>query len=204
MFSVMVGERIRMRRQELSLKQKELAELLYVTPQAISKWERGESSPDISHLPRLASILNTTSDWLLGSELQEYMRSVYLFSDFTDNEIRLFLPNFEKILIRSGDYIYNCGSKPDDGFYIIESGTVEITHERHPSFRLTKGKSFSDCSSLDSGACITNACAVEDTVIFKVTNSAICAFVKAYPSTGAKLYFNSLKCTVKYLRALCS
>ena len=49
--------------------QKELAEKLYVTESAVSKWERGLSYPDITILQNLCAVLQVTEHELLtGSE----------------------------------------------------------------------------------------------------------------------------------------
>ncbi|UVI28758.1 helix-turn-helix domain-containing protein [Paenibacillus spongiae] len=48
--------------------QAELAALLNVSHQAVSKWERGESLPDIGMLPGLAKLLDITVDELLNGE----------------------------------------------------------------------------------------------------------------------------------------
>lgn len=53
-------------RKENKLTQEELAKKLGITYQAVSKWETEQSMPDISVLPNLASILNTSVDKLLG------------------------------------------------------------------------------------------------------------------------------------------
>ena len=60
------GERIRARRKELGMTQAQLAEKLYISNKAVSKWETGESNPDIALLPRLAEILEMSTDELLG------------------------------------------------------------------------------------------------------------------------------------------
>ena len=51
--------------------QEELATRLGVTPQAISKWERGLSLPDLDLLNNLCTILNCSSDYLIGTNSQE-------------------------------------------------------------------------------------------------------------------------------------
>lgn len=48
--------------------QAELAQLLNVSHQAVSKWERGESLPDIGLLPLVAKQLDVTIDELLHGE----------------------------------------------------------------------------------------------------------------------------------------
>lgn len=63
-----IGERIRQRRRKLGLTQNALAELLRVSPQAISKWERGKNAPDITLLPTLAKALGLSIDSLLGND----------------------------------------------------------------------------------------------------------------------------------------
>lgn len=53
----MIGERITEARKKKSISQAGLADLLFISPQAVGKWERGESMPDIITLNRLAEIL---------------------------------------------------------------------------------------------------------------------------------------------------
>lgn len=62
------GEVIYKRRRELELTQNQLAKLLNISFQAVSKWENGTAYPDIGMLPKLAAALHTTVDALLGYE----------------------------------------------------------------------------------------------------------------------------------------
>lgn len=63
------GAYILKRRRELGMTQRELAERLYVTESAVSKWERGLSYPDITLLQNICSILQVSEHELLsGSE----------------------------------------------------------------------------------------------------------------------------------------
>ena len=50
------------------LTQEDVAEYLGITAQSVSKWERGESCPDITFLPALANIFETSVDLLLGMD----------------------------------------------------------------------------------------------------------------------------------------
>lgn len=59
-----VGERISQLRNEQHISQGELAQLLDVTRQAVSKWENDLSSPDTLNLIRLASVLDTDVEYL--------------------------------------------------------------------------------------------------------------------------------------------
>lgn len=55
-------------RKKHNLSQEELAGMLGVSRQAVSKWERSESSPDTDNLIELAKIYNITLDELLNGE----------------------------------------------------------------------------------------------------------------------------------------
>ena len=66
-----MGNRITMLRRKKELKQDELAELLGVSPQAVSKWENDQSCPDIGLLPKLGQILGITVDELLTGKASE-------------------------------------------------------------------------------------------------------------------------------------
>lgn len=61
-----IGSRLSVCRQNKNMTQEELANKLGVTPQALSKWERGVSMPDITVLPILAEYFQVSTDQLLG------------------------------------------------------------------------------------------------------------------------------------------
>ena len=61
-----LGQRIQERRKQQGLTQEQLGSDLFVSPQAVSKWENGESLPDIGTLPALCKTLGTSADALLG------------------------------------------------------------------------------------------------------------------------------------------
>ena len=61
-----LGKRIAALRREKELTQDALAEMLGVSPQAVSKWENDQTCPDIASLPKLAKILGVTVDELLS------------------------------------------------------------------------------------------------------------------------------------------
>lgn len=61
-----IGEVIKRRRKTRNITQAELAELLNVTPQAVSRWEMGISYPDIAMVPKISEVLWVTADELLG------------------------------------------------------------------------------------------------------------------------------------------
>lgn len=62
--SMSVGIRIAQLRKEQNISQGQLAELLDVTRQAVSKWENDLASPDTLNLIRLADVLDTDVEYL--------------------------------------------------------------------------------------------------------------------------------------------
>ncbi|GAA4430586.1 hypothetical protein GCM10023091_00030 [Ravibacter arvi] len=57
MESKVIGEKIAKARKEKNMSQAQLALQIFISPQAVGKWERGESMPDITTFDRLAEIL---------------------------------------------------------------------------------------------------------------------------------------------------
>lgn len=51
-----------------NLTQEDVAGYLGITSQSVSKWERGETYPDITFLPALANIFETSVDLLIGMD----------------------------------------------------------------------------------------------------------------------------------------
>ncbi len=62
------GEKIQKLRNQNNWTQEELAEKLYVSRTAVSKWESGKGYPNIDSLKEIANIFNITIDELLSSE----------------------------------------------------------------------------------------------------------------------------------------
>lgn len=63
-----IGTIIMRLRKEHGMTQEQLANALGITFQAVSKWENGMSSPDLSTLPLLADLFGVSVDALLGRE----------------------------------------------------------------------------------------------------------------------------------------
>lgn len=63
------GDFLRQKRQEKNLKQKELADLLFVSESAVSKWEKNIAHPDITLLPKLSEILEVSEHELITASV---------------------------------------------------------------------------------------------------------------------------------------
>ena len=68
MNTLRISAAIRAFRRERRMSQTEFGDLFGVTPQAVSKWEREVSCPDIILLPGIAKILGVSVGYLLGDE----------------------------------------------------------------------------------------------------------------------------------------
>ncbi|MBQ8340988.1 MAG: helix-turn-helix transcriptional regulator [Clostridia bacterium] len=66
-----IAQNITQLRKESGLTQLELAEKLNYSDKAISKWERGESLPDIIVLKTIADMFSVTVDYLLKSDHEQ-------------------------------------------------------------------------------------------------------------------------------------
>lgn len=62
----MIGVRLKQLREEKRMTQKELADLLQLTPKAISFYELGERQPSNEILVKLANYFHVSADYLLG------------------------------------------------------------------------------------------------------------------------------------------
>lgn len=77
---IYISENIKRLRREKNITQEKLAEHLNVSTQAVSKWERNETYPDITMILPLASYFGVSTDELLGldaakneAKIQEYL-----------------------------------------------------------------------------------------------------------------------------------
>lgn len=62
------GEKIAQLRKENNLTQKDLGDKLNISPQAVSKWEKGLSQPDIESLRKISELFDVSIDDLVSDE----------------------------------------------------------------------------------------------------------------------------------------
>lgn len=97
---IFIGENIKRLRHEKELTQETLAEYLGVTFQSVSKWERGETYPDITILPSIASFFGVSCDELLGTDSAE-----------KENKIREYIEVYADLRTKDSPYVYESLSK---------------------------------------------------------------------------------------------
>lgn len=78
MTSVKINEQISFLRKQKGITQEELAQVLGVTNQSVSKWESGICCPDIQLLPMLAQYFQVSVDELLGYKPTESFGDILL------------------------------------------------------------------------------------------------------------------------------
>lgn len=100
-----LNEKIIYARKKAGMSQIDLADAMEVSRQSVSKWETGESNPEISKLPVLAKILNVTTDWLLSEEEIDDIRpkeeKTAAYPEWVDR-----MPGFISSMIRRYGWIY--------------------------------------------------------------------------------------------------
>lgn len=70
------GQMIKKLRREKDMTQEQLAEILSISPQAVSRWETDAAMPDLSLLPAICNLFNVTSDALLGIDIENKEKKI--------------------------------------------------------------------------------------------------------------------------------
>lgn len=97
-----LGNRIAQLRKEKGFTQDDLAQMLDVSPQAVSKWENDLTCPDISLLPKLAQILGVSVDTLLSGKTEPIAQIVPIEErkDVKDMMLRIIVDSAEGDKVR--------------------------------------------------------------------------------------------------------
>ena len=66
-----LGEKLQTLRRSRGLSQEQLAEILEVSRQAVSKWENGDSAPDLDRLRAICTYFGVTTDYLIWDEPED-------------------------------------------------------------------------------------------------------------------------------------
>jgi len=124
MFSVIIKN---LRKQQ-NMSQKDLADELGVTQQAVGKWETGKSSPDTSMLSKIADYFGTTLDYLITGAEKTVERVI---ENVVESPVESFsIPVIGEVragynaLAYNDDYGYEYANvnDPDNYFFLIVRG----------------------------------------------------------------------------------
>jgi len=81
-----IGSNIQKLRRERDITQEQLAEYLNISVSAISQWENGKTSPDLSQLPLLAYLFEVSADVILGINIDTKASQVDAIYNAADDE----------------------------------------------------------------------------------------------------------------------
>jgi transcriptional regulator with XRE-family HTH domain len=86
-----LGDRIQQLRKGIGLSQEQLAEIIGVSRQAISKWETDQSSPDLDKIVLLCNTFSVSADELLGTRDDNSKDTVQIESYIRTNLLKRLL-----------------------------------------------------------------------------------------------------------------
>lgn len=114
MSSLRIAENIMKLRKQKGITQEELANFLGVTKASVSKWENGQSMPDIILLPEIATYFDVTVDRLMGYEPQLSKEQIQkLYGELGEQFAQL---PFEEAFAKSEAYLMNGEVEKADTF----------------------------------------------------------------------------------------
>ena len=123
MSSLRIAENIMKLRKQKGITQEELANFLGVTKASVSKWENGQSMPDIILLPEIATYFDVTVDRLMGYEPQLSKEQIQkLYGELGEQFARL---SFEDAFRKSEALVrkyYSCYP------FLLQIGVLWLNH----------------------------------------------------------------------------
>lgn len=126
----LIGEKISLARKAMNMSQAELATKLNMSPQMVSKWERGESLPDIIMLKRLSEELNINICYLISDEVSE------------EQETNI-TPNANQVKIKTDKALANIYKFGNWNHTDFSNTTIK---DKNFSYAQLKRCNFSDCN----------------------------------------------------------
>jgi transcriptional regulator with XRE-family HTH domain len=146
-----VGDNIRKQREAKGLTQKDLADKLFVTPQAVSRWEKGDVEPSVDALKGMSAIFGVSIDELVddGKKTEESEKEIEPVTSPTETPtpapVSAPEPRLLGVCVRCGKAIY------DNETYATGSKAIHHTgrghHHETISYHLNNGGTDLFCSS---------------------------------------------------------
>ena len=79
------GNRLKQAREERGYNQKQFAEKLGISATRLNYWEKDKREPDVALIKKISNILNISSDWLIGNDLQT---TKTVLSEFEEGNVK--------------------------------------------------------------------------------------------------------------------
>lgn len=139
--NIYIGENIKRLRAERQMTQEQLADAMGISCAAVSKWEREETLPDITHLPVLAHYFNVSIDELMGYDAARVEEEI---NQYLEERRRLFMAGKKKAYTRLSEKAYrdypndyrvmNCYMWDKVGDYADNDPSVILENKEELSF----------------------------------------------------------------------
>lgn len=149
-----LGEKIKELRKRDGRKQEDLATALGVTNQAVSRWEKDGSYPDVEMIPAIANYFGVTIDELFGYENEREKKIDSLIKQIKEMNSRnngvdinidecialareaiIEFPTSEKIMLCLADVLYNAGYARYGEYHLIDAEGYNVYDtERHRNY----------------------------------------------------------------------
>lgn len=137
-----IGEKIKSLRKERNISQEVLANYLGVSYQAVSKWENGNTMPDVSMIPAIASFFSVSTDELFDFNLYKIEESIRAI---VDEHSKYWDTNIEK-----SEQIIREGLKKYPGNEILLNCLIGVLSQLHKNDEvITIGKALIETTKHD-------------------------------------------------------
>lgn len=130
-----IGENIKKLRAEKGVTQEQLADHLSITYQSVSKWERGETSPDLYFIPKIADFFDISIDELFLPNLKGYKHKAERLAHLY--HYRYSTENYNKVATEYEKMIMDCSADEKDfGEFgaIIQSHAMKLFEKANDLF----------------------------------------------------------------------
>ncbi len=171
-----IGQKIKELRKKNDMTQEKLADYLFVSYQAVSKWETGAASPDLSLIVPLAKILHVTTDELFNLETDRTDQRRKELDDIFDSTWKS-----GDMKIRYETALARCTEYPGDFKYLLDLAEAEEHYTyHHLEGNREKQREFLECSAKHCEMIL------EDCEDKAIRNEAIEQLVSVLPELGRR------------------
>ena len=163
-------------RRNADMTQEQLAEMLSISPQAVSRWETDAAMPDISILPAICNIFNVSADCLLGIDTERKDEKINAVSDNAHSySTRGYYGEARKIL--------EDGLREFPNSYILMSDLMFVSY-----WQATRGNDHTkeECDNFKNQAIELGEKILESCTVDHIRHSAIQILCFAYKEIGKK------------------
>lgn len=146
------GEKIKQLREEKGMTQQSLADKLYVTRQAVSRWEHGMRYPDLLTAKKIAQVLEVSLDELVsGEELKENIEKEPIVEKGTANMIQTIAYSVVVVIYLLRSILVRYSFIDSVKGIFIESDT----YRSHPVYLILSGQNMIIFAAAFVGLCLS-------------------------------------------------